>query len=114
LPFSTAVSLRVTHHLRRGQALDARRSAYTAIMCSLLVMSLLSGIVFYAYRGIGAIFIDDDGVLDRMKPLAFIAAVLTLLNSLQGCAQGILIGTGRHRDLMRYVCMSVSLYMYVY
>jgi multidrug resistance protein, MATE family len=104
--FSIAVSIRVGRLLISQNQKAAKFSAFIALLVSTLLMAL-SGLILYETRFVlGAVFSSDPNIISRVRQLAPIVAIFQAINGLQGCAQGVMRGMGRHAELAGYIFLS--------
>jgi hypothetical protein len=84
----------------------AKFSALIALLISTLLMTL-SGLVLYETRFVlGALFSSDANIISRVRQLAPTVAFFQAINGLQGVAQGVMRGMGRHTELVGYIFLS--------
>lgn len=95
-----ATSVRVGHHVGRGDTPAARHVGFQGLLLSLLVMSF-GGVLFIAWgRGLASAFARDPAVIDLATTLLAIAAVFQLSDGIQSVAAGALRGAGDTRSTL--------------
>jgi len=88
-------SIRVGHHLGRGNPEDARRVLPLAACVALLVSALVAGVGVGCRAWMGRIFSEDEGVVDTAAVLAAPLAATFVAWSLGDQAWGTFEGQGR-------------------
>lgn len=94
LGIGAAASVRVGHHVGRGDHGAARRAGLVALAASAGFMTIAALTFFGAGRLLAAALTDDASVLAVAVPLVHVAAVFQISDGLQATAAGALRGAG--------------------
>lgn len=97
LGLSSAGAVRVGHALGRNEPIQAARAGWTALLLSVILMSLSAACLLLFPRALLSVFTNEPKVLTLGATLLAIAAAFQLFDGLQVVGTGILRGAGETR-----------------
>ena len=102
LAFSIASTVRVARLLGSQNHDAARISGFLAIGVTTVLMGICAFVLIKLRNVVGFVITSDADIVNRVKMLLPVVASFQVVNGLQGVAQGVMRGMGRHRELFAY------------